>query len=128
MRTDPSERTIRLLFAKTGKTLSSLQFKTAEQELLITKQTQIVSDLRVSKRRRVAIDANDKFADIESIIAVQEEAERRKMQWEHQDRLKEAREQAELLVQKGMQPFLHEFHVVDLVDAQFSDSNDEDDD
>ena len=49
--------------------MTTLQFENAKQGLLLTKQTKLIEEQRVSKRRRVTIDTNDTFADIESIIA-----------------------------------------------------------
>ena len=71
----------------------------------------------MKKCRKVAIDANEQFAGIEQVIATQTEVAQRQALWDQQDRVKEARQQAELLIQKGMMPCLHEFHVLDAVNA-----------
>ena len=117
LRSNPSERTIRLLFAKTGKTLASLTFQNTEQGLRLAKQAKVVDEYRAKKRRKITVDPNDQFVGIEQIIAAQAEVEQRQAAWEQQDRAKDAREQAELMARKGMEPFMYEFHVLDLVDA-----------
>ena len=121
LRGNHDDRTIRLLFAKAGKTMTTLQFENAKQGLLLAKQNKLVEEQRVSKRRRVAIDANDTFADIESIIAAQQQLEAQKARWEHLDRLKEARDSSNLLIQAGMEAFLLEWHASDLIVAQEED-------
>ena len=69
MRSNPDKRTIRRLFVKAGKGMMSLHFDNTKQALLIAKQSKIVDEQRILKRKRVTIDANNTFTSIDKIIA-----------------------------------------------------------
>ena len=112
---NPSERDVQILFTKAGKTLSSLQFENAQQSLQNQKQSKIISNCHVKKRKRFVIDLNTQFAVIEEVIRAQARAERTEADWNRMDREKEAREQSKLLGR--MQAFMTEWHVIDTVVA-----------
>jgi hypothetical protein len=65
-------RTVRMLFNKTAKAFDELHYNTAENTLLLKGQQQKLEELRARKRRKVAIDAQKAFADIETIKAAKD--------------------------------------------------------
>ena len=96
----------------------ALQFENTKQTIQLAKQDRIIEEHRLSKRKRVTIDANDMFASITSVIEAQEAQKEQKARWERLDRLKEARESSNLLVQQGMNAFVREWHASDVVVVQ----------
>ena len=77
-----------------------------------------MAHLKNKRKKKIAIDANEQFANIEDIVRVQQELERRRAEFDKKDRAKEARKAADELIQVGMTSLLHQFHVADDVNVE----------
>ena len=73
---DLPERDIRLLFRKTTKGFEQLHYDNAQQQQQIKALNLRVNELTNKKRKKIAIDPTERFANIETIVAVQEEQKR----------------------------------------------------
>ena len=69
--TDPDNPTRRLLFKKITKAFDLKDITTVTQELKIQALQAQLEDLRPSKRRKVVVSPNSKFADIDAIREAQ---------------------------------------------------------
>ena len=72
--TSPTNRTVRALFQKVGK---ALDIKNEENASLRARNAYLSSELKAHKpvtRKKVKINANDRFATIQEIVAAQEAA------------------------------------------------------
>ena len=116
--TEEVSRSVRLLVQKASKTIDSYTFDSARMNCLIVSQESQLSHLKNKRKKKIAIDVNEQFANIEDIVRVQEEIERRRDEFDRKDRAKEARQTADMLVRQGMTSLLHQFHVADSVDVE----------
>ena len=91
-------RSVRLLVQKASKTIDSYIFKSAWINRLIVSQEAQLSHLTNKRKKKIAIDANEQFVNIEDIARVQEEIERRRAEFDRKDRAKEARQTADGLI------------------------------
>ena len=73
---DLPERDIRLLFQKTTKGFEQLHYDNAQQQQQIRALNLRVNELTNKKRKKIAIDPTERFVNIETIVAVQEEQKR----------------------------------------------------
>ena len=103
---------------KVSKTIDSYTFDLARMNRLIVSQESQLSHLKNKRKKKIAIDVNEQFANIEDIVRVQEEIERCRDEFDRKDRAKEARQTADMLVRQGMTSLLHQFHVADSVDVE----------
>lgn len=117
LREEGASRSVRMLVRKTSKTLDLYAFKHTQQRLKLTAQGRQLEHLANKRKKKVAIDANTVFANIEDILKVQAEIDRKREVWERQDRAKEARDTANTMISKDMESFMHEFHVADVIEA-----------
>ena len=94
MARDISERDKRLFFRKTEKAFEQLHYDNAQHLQQIKIQKHKLEELANKKRKKIPIDANEKFVNIETIMAVQKEQERLQKLWQQRDPAKEAKETA----------------------------------
>jgi DDE superfamily endonuclease/Tc5 transposase DNA-binding domain len=106
-------RPVRHLLAKTSKAFDTLHHRHSEDSLQIEALQKKNDELAAKRKKKVAIDCNQVFADITRIKAAQEEADRQRKTWEEQDRAAEARRTANAMLAKQIAQFQHEFHVLD---------------
>ena len=113
---EPISRGVRTLLSKVGKAIDRFHIQSAQT----TQQSQAyelqISELRNKRRKKVPIDANKNFADIEKIKAVQDEQERQRDEWNKRDQVAEARRTANAMLASQMTRFQHEFRVNSVVD------------
>ena len=114
-------RTVRVLFNKTKKRMSQLEFQNAQNTIRIERQNRVITDLQVKRRKKVTIDANARFARIEDIVRAQEAIQEAQETWDKQDRARMARKQVNDLIEIGIKPLLHCWHVVDGSERVISD-------
>ena len=110
-------QSVRLLVQKASKTIDSYTFESARMNRLIVSQEAQLSHLTNKRKKKIAIDANEQFANIEDIARVQEEIERRRAEFDRKDRAKEARQTADGLIRQGITSLLHQFHAADDVNV-----------
>ncbi|KAF7502539.1 hypothetical protein GJ744_005602 [Endocarpon pusillum] len=92
---DPNTtRGVQTLFNKTAKAFRQLHFQNAQNVLQIDAQNGILKELRVKGAKKIAIDSNEAFVNIESIKAAQLEQERRLTLAKGKDLAGEARKTA----------------------------------
>jgi hypothetical protein len=105
---DPSitPLTRRLIEAKISHGFQALTAAQAESELQIQEQAGIINEYKARKKRKVAIDVNDKFVNIEQIYRAQEEAKEKEEAWQRRHPIEEARKQAEILQQGQQEAFM----------------------
>ena len=115
--TEDVSRSVRLLVQKASKTIDSYTFESARMNRLIVSQEAQLSHLTNKRKKKIAIDANEQFVNIEDIARVQEEIERRRAEFDRKDRAKEARQTADGLIRQGMTSLLHQFHAADDVNV-----------
>ena len=115
--TEDVSRSVRLLVQKASKTIDSYTFESARMNRLIVSQEAQLSHLTNKRKKKIAIDANEQFANIEDIARVQEEIERRRAEFDRKDRAKGARQTADGLIRQGMTSLLHQFHAADDVNV-----------
>jgi hypothetical protein len=104
-------RPIRLLLQKASKAIDRFHVQEAISMKKLSVYELKLAELHQKKRRKVAIDANQAFASIESIMAIQDEQERRQADWDRIDRAKEARKTAREMIERDITYFQHEWHV-----------------
>jgi hypothetical protein len=104
-------RTVRTLLSKTGKALDHFHVQEAMQSQKLEAYELQIAELRQKRRKKIAIDANRTFADIETIKAVQEEQRQNQAEWDKRDRAKEARRTANEMISRDITQFQFEFHV-----------------
>ena len=106
-------RPVRWLLSKTGKALDNLHHLHSQDSLQIQAQQKKIDELGNKRRKKVAIDCNQVFANITKIKEAQDEANRQKEAWEQRDRALEARRTADMMLANEMARFQHQFHVLD---------------
>jgi len=106
-------RPVRWLLSKTGKAFDNLHHLHSQHSLQIQAQQKKLDELANKRRKKVAIDCNQMFANIAKIKEAQDEANRVKETWEQRDRALEARRTADMMVANEMARFQHQFHVLD---------------
>ena len=110
-------QSVHLLVQKASKTIDSYIFESAQMNRLIVSQEAQLSHLTNKRKKKIAIDANEQFVNIEDIARIQEEIERRRAEFDRKDRAKEARQTADGLIRQGMTSLLHQFHAADDVNV-----------
>ena len=115
MSSDTSDRTRRLLFNQISRYLDKNTVQLVQQKVTIDKQTAIISDLNVRKSRKVKVDCNNIFPNVDSIHAAQQEAERRELAAKSRKFDQEAEKTAKIVSQKGMNNCIKVF---DLLNGQ----------
>lgn len=106
-------RSVRNLLSKTSKAFDTLHQQHAQDSLQIEALKKKQDELANKKRKKIAVDSNQVFANIATIQAAHEEAERQKKTWEQRDRAAEARRTSNLMLANQMAQHQHEFHVLD---------------
>ena len=106
--------TARILFQKTHKAYSQLEWQFIQATSQLRAQTLQLEEHSVKRRKKQAIDCNKIFASIEDVQAAVEAAEQQKQVWEARDRAKEASQTAAVMLRSDMSAFQFEFHAVGL--------------
>jgi uncharacterized protein YmfQ (DUF2313 family) len=87
-------RSIRLFLNKTAKAFGQLHYEKTHNLQQINAQASQLADLNVKKKKKVPINANERFAGIEKIKAAQEEQQRQIALSKKKDLAAEARRTA----------------------------------
>jgi hypothetical protein len=105
-------RSTRSFLAKTGKTLDRLTAQQALQETTILKQETQLEVFRNKKtKKRIPIDPNSRFANIEQIKKSMEEAEQLAAKQQAKEPELQAKKASEAALEAGLQACLFEFHI-----------------
>ena len=108
---EPLSRPIRTLLTKATKGFDILHSHNAQHTLRIEAQARRITELANKKKKKVAIDCNKVFANIDTIKAAQEEQERLQAAWNRRDRAGEARKTADAMLANHMSQFQHKFQI-----------------
>ena len=103
-----------MLFSKTAKAFDKLHFKKAENLIQLAGQKRKLDELKAKKRKKVAIDAQKAFADIEAIKAAKDkEREEEKKQKRYAQRVGDdsAKATARTMEEKDMEAFIHSWQL-----------------
>jgi hypothetical protein len=108
-------RPVRTLLWKATKGFDKLHSANAQGSLQLAAQARKITELANKKKKKVAINCNEVFANIATIKAAQEEQERVQAEWNRRDRVEEARRTANVMIANQVAVFQHEFHINTLV-------------
>jgi len=101
-----SPLTRRLIQAKISRGFQALTATKAESELQIEQQAGIINKYKARKQKKVAINSNDTFTNIEEIHRAQEEARKKEAAWQQRHPIEEARKQSGILQQRQQEAFM----------------------
>jgi len=101
-------RPVRTLLTKATKGFDILHSHNAQHTLRIQAQARRITELANKKKKKVAIDCNKVFANIDTIKA---EQERLQAAWNRRDRAGEARRTADAMLANHMSQFQHKFQI-----------------
>lgn len=104
-------RSVRTFLQKAGKAIDQFHVQEAISTQKLSAYEIKMSELNQKKRRKIQIDANQQFASIETIKAVQDAQQRHQDEWNSKDRAKEARKTANEMIARDITQFQHEFHI-----------------
>jgi hypothetical protein len=82
---EPVSRGIRTLLSKAGKAIDRFHHQSAQDTQKTEAYERQLSELHNKRRKKIPIDANKTFADIETIKAAQIEQERQQEEWNRRD-------------------------------------------
>ena len=94
---------------KTHKTFKWLHYDNACSSIELDIHKRQIDQLQNKRRKKVAIDQNSCFLDIEDIKRAQEEIQRRWVEFERRDAQKEAAEASRAVMEKDMEQFMSVF-------------------
>ena len=106
--------TARILFKKTHKAYSQLEWQFTQATSQLRAQALQLEEHSAKRRKKQAIDCNKIFASIEDVQAAVRAVEHQKQAWETRDRAKEASQTAAAMLRSDMSAFQFEFHAVGL--------------
>lgn len=108
-------RGVRTLFNKTAKAFGQLHFQNAQNVLQINAQNEMLEEMRVKRAKKIAIDSNEVFVNIESIKAAQLEQERQLALAKSRDLAGEARKTANKVMSMSIAEMSFEFSIFEQI-------------
>lgn len=102
---------VRRLLFKTAKSFDHFSWQTTQAAFQIQAQSQQIEQLKARKQKKVAINANEVFADIVKIREAQEQVKRQQAARDTRDRQGETAETARVLLEGQINRFMHKWHV-----------------
>ena len=103
---DTTPVTRRTIQAKISRGFQGLTMMRAQNELQIEQQGGIINEYKTRKSKKVAINSNDTFANIDIIHKAQEQAREKEAAWQRRQPVEEARRQSEILQQRQQEEFM----------------------
>jgi hypothetical protein len=107
----PLPRAARVLFQKTGKGFDILNARGAQDGLKITRQSARLQQLEQKKTKKVAIDSNTQFADIQKIATAQRAVAAQTEAWERQNSVRARRLASNRMIEGRMEDYMVNWHV-----------------
>jgi hypothetical protein len=107
----PLPRAARILFQKTGKGFDILNARGAQDGLKITRQSARLQQLEHKKTKKVAVDSNTRFADIEKIATAQRAVAAQTETWQQQNTVRARRLASNRMVERTMEDYMVNWHV-----------------
>lgn len=108
-------RGVRTLFSKTAKAFGQLHFQNAQNLLQIDAQNAKLEELRVKRRKKLAIDSNELFVNIERIKASEIEQQRQFALATSRDLAAEARKTANEVMRMSIAQMTTEFSIFEQI-------------
>jgi hypothetical protein len=109
-------RTVRTLFGKTAKAFGKLHFERAQNLQQINAQAFRLEEFDQKRRKKIPVDSNRTFTNIESIQAVKEVQLAQAAQLTRRDMVAEARKTASAVVALGIAGMSHQFNLFDPIE------------
>ena len=106
-------RGTRLLFRKTSKTFKQLYIEKTRNSVELNVKKRQIERLENKRRKKIQVDPNESFVNIENIKRVKDEQRRNEEEYQRKDRQKEAAATSAALVQSDMESFMTQFHVME---------------
>ncbi|KAF7511384.1 hypothetical protein GJ744_004573 [Endocarpon pusillum] len=109
---NPSHST-RFLLRKTAKAFDQLHVEKARDSVELNAQKRQIERLENKRGKKVAVDPNESFVNIENIKRVKDEQKRNEEAYLRKDRAKEAAATSAALLAKDMESFMGQFNSLD---------------
>jgi hypothetical protein len=109
-------RSVRLFLNKTAKAFGQLHYEKTHNLQQINAQASQLADLNAKKKKKVPINANERFTGIEKIKAAQEEQQRQIALSKEKDLAAEARRTANAVLGMSIAQMSFEFSIFDPVE------------
>jgi predicted nucleic acid-binding Zn-ribbon protein len=104
---------VRTVLRKTSKAFKQLHAEKAHSSTELDHRKRQMEQLQSKRRKKMTIDPNRRFTNIEDIKKTQDEIQRRRSEYERHDRQREAAETSAALLREDINSFIHEFWVID---------------
>jgi hypothetical protein len=108
--------TVQTLFDKTAKAFGKLYFKRAQNLQQINAQASRLEEFDQKRQKKIPVNSNRTFANIESIQAVKEAQLAQAAQLARRDMAAEARKTANAVVALGIAGMSHQFNLFDPIE------------